>query len=207
MTSVQQRGKVVDIYMSDSEPLYWTEAHMAAARERFPLIEFQSSPPGYPEFNGYAESAIGQAVSTARALMIDAPHLTNGCWQSALDYAIDSANRTATFRHDRTPYENWLGTVPDWSKDVPFGTPGYLLKGEEEMRLQPSRFQPVARLVYALRTSPNGQPGYLYYDPSTRAGGSNCRVKHAYGIRFDPRSIRGANPPCRGASRTGCVAA
>ena len=183
-------GKTLGSFRSDGEPLYWTQSNVAIVRKIFPQVQFETSPANCPEFNGFVERAIGWLSADTRALLADAPYLGIRAWQSAMTYAVEAHNKSATTGAALTPYERWHGTRPSFAKTLPFGIPAFIYLAESERTGPSTRFQMRGREVILLRESPDGRPGYEVYDATEKeigkVGRGIQRIKVRYDVHVDP---------------------
>jgi hypothetical protein len=140
--------------------------HMAAELDDYARragITISMPPPHCPQSNGMVERTIGVVQDAARCMLADTAGFGPEYWELALLYAAYVYNRTPRAGlGGRTPYEAWLGEVPDLSKLRKFGAHAFVCdeyrRGKLTAKAWRGRFAGMSRrhpgsyLVYNERT-------------------------------------------------------
>lgn len=115
-----------------------------------------------PELNGVAERYNQTIQSMIRSLLIDSG-LPLAFWVDALYVAVHVCNRlpSAAVKY-RTPFELWMGRIPDLSHLKVFGSVGYVHVPEPQQR----KLMPRAFKTIFIGYSPEGR-AYRLFNPET----------------------------------------
>ena len=140
-------------------------------------IHQEMSVPYTPAQNGKAER-MNRTVLTRARTTLDASGLPMQLWGEVISTAVHSCNRLCTAGQTKTPYELFLGHVPDISYMEPFGTLSYVhLTGPGK-----TKFGRTAVKGYLVGYSWKSK-AYRVYVPSRKD--SSCIVETA-DVRFVP---------------------
>ena len=166
-------------FHSDSDRVYWEKASLDLIKADFPTAKIAKSPPEKQALNGYIEEGVEAVVKNAKAVMADAPHMPKFLWESA-NSTIKQMNKTATAGHPtKTPDERWSGEIPDFTRDVPWGTRCWFVATTTERKKGwDPRWADSGVPGFVVDSDPSG--GYWVYNPKTK------KIRLRYDVYFDP---------------------
>ena len=172
-----QCGHKVQRVRSDNGTEYLNNELGSFLRERG--IVHETTAPYTPEQNGAAERLNRTLVERVRAMLSDA-RLEFDLWADAVITASYIRNRSPAAGRDKTPYELFLGKVPDVSHMRVFGARAFVHVPKELRR----KLEPVAREGVFIGYAPNSKAyRILMHD--------NDRVEVSRNVVFDERSLKG----------------